>query len=73
MQKLEPEIRDMVEKLLDDPDFRDNLNTIILSYKDSMMKNCRKNSDIFQLVTEYVQNYLASIRDENIDKLLDDG
>ena len=72
MQRLDPEIRDIVEKLLDDTDFRDKLNTIILNYKDNMMKNLRNDNNIFELVTEYVQSYISKQREENIDKFLDE-
>ena len=72
MQRLDPEIRDIVENLLDDADFRDKLNTIILRYKDNMMKNLRNDNNIFELVTEYVQSYISKQREENIDKFLED-
>ncbi len=72
MQRYPQELRDMLEKLIGDPDFRESVDRIILERKVDIKNGIKGKSEIFEAVAEHIQIFLAQQRGENIDKLLDE-
>ena len=67
---LDPELREKLEKLYINEDFKEQIHSLLFALQDRIRNNEKGDRNIVEQIKYFMENYEADKRDKNIDDIL---
>jgi len=67
---LDPELREKLEKLYINEDFKEQIHSLLFAFRDRIKNNEKGDKNIVEQIQYFMENYEAEKRDKNIDDIL---
>ena len=67
---LDPELREKLEKLYINEDFKEQIHSLLFAFQDRIKNNEKNDKNIVEQIQYFIENYEADKRDKNIDDIL---
>jgi hypothetical protein len=67
---LDPELREKLEKLFINEDFKEQIHSLLFAFQDRIKNNEKGDKNIVEQIKYFIENYESDKRDKNIDDIL---
>jgi hypothetical protein len=67
---LDPELREKLEKLYINEDFKEQIHSLLFAFRDKIKNNKKNDKNLVEQIKYFIENYESDKRDKNIDDIL---
>jgi hypothetical protein len=67
---LDPELREKLEKLFINEDFKEQIHSLLFAFQDRIKNNEKNDKNLVEQIKYFIENYESDKRDKNIDDIL---